>query len=88
MSDAWRADFAIFLADMGHRPSKGHSIDRIDVNGNYCAENCRWATWEQQANNKRSNVIAREVEALRAENEWLWSVLRDGGDVEEASAAE
>jgi hypothetical protein len=54
--DRW-LDFSNFLEDMGHRPGDWASLDRIDSNGDYTPDNCRWATKSEQQKNKTSTKI-------------------------------
>ena len=52
----------MFLEDMGKKPSKRHSLDRINVDGDYCPENCRWAEpWVQSSNTRTRSLETRGV---------------------------
>lgn len=54
----WVSDFAAFYAHIGDRPSDRHSLDRFpDPFGNYEPGNVRWATWAEQARNKRTTKV-------------------------------
>lgn len=53
--DSWQ-QFENFLADMGKCPD-GLSLEREDNDGNYCKENCKWATAKEQARNRSSNML-------------------------------
>lgn len=50
-------DFAVFYRDMGPKPSPRHTIDRVDNDQGYSAENCRWIPWSQQRRNQRRSVM-------------------------------
>lgn len=51
--ERWRISYAAFLADMGRKPSPDHSIERIENDGDYEPNNCKWATSEEQRLNQR-----------------------------------
>lgn len=64
--DRWLKNVENFINDMGPRPSIHHSVDRIDNNGDYCPENCKWATQKTQCKNRRNmNKMQIELNELK-----------------------
>lgn len=94
--EEWRNSFEAFYQwAIRHGYQDGLSIDRIDVNGNYCPENCRWATAKTQANNMRRNAkfeykgqtltLQQWAERFHINKATLWNRLNVlGWSVEEA----
>lgn len=54
--ERWHS-FENFLADMGEKPSRKHTLDRIDNERGYSQQNCRWVTMQTQNRNRRSNIV-------------------------------
>lgn len=67
--DRWKW-FENFYADMGRKPSKHHSIERIDNDGDYSPDNCRWATHFEQGRNKRTNHLLTFDNLTLSLTEW------------------
>jgi hypothetical protein len=63
-------EFEKFYADMGEPPSPKHTLEREDNNGNYTSSNCKWATDEEQANNRRTNVTLTLGERTMTKAQW------------------
>jgi hypothetical protein len=66
--EAWTS-FETFLADMG-LPRPGMCLERIDNDGRYCKDNCRWATRKEQSENKRSNRVIEFKGERKAVTRW------------------
>jgi hypothetical protein len=75
--ERWQNSFPNFLADVGPRPSKHHTLDRKDPNGDYEPGNCRWADNITQANNRSDNRMV----CYRGETLTLANALRKAGNI-------
>lgn len=91
--ERWQNSFENFLADMGEAPA-GMQIDRINNDGNYEKDNCRWSTSKDQANNRRSNVyhtyrgkeytISQLADVAGISMKLMWYRLSAGWSTDEA----
>ena len=67
--DRW-AYFINFYNDMNSGYKEGLEIERINNNGNYCKENCKWATRKEQSLNKRTNVFIKHKGQMKTISQW------------------
>ena len=67
--ERWENSFGNFYEDMGERPD-GMLIDRIDVNGDYCPENCRWVTVAESSRNRNNTVKIKWKGRTQCMKDW------------------
>lgn len=77
--EAWRESFAVFLKGMGPRPSPEHTVERIDNDGPYSPENCKWGTWDEQYRNRRQTVWIEFRGERKCKKDWCQEFGLDEG---------
>lgn len=68
--ERWKNDFATFFKDMGVKPAPKYTIERVDNDGPYSPENCRWATWKEQNRNRKDNRLITYSGKILCLTEW------------------
>jgi len=95
--ERWLNSFDNFLEDMGKRPADNYSIDRIDNNGDYCPENCKWSNIYEQVGNRSITVKAELNGEIKSLADWcrqlnlsydttLQHIRKDGLNLQESIA--
>jgi hypothetical protein len=69
--ERWKNCFKSFYKDMGARPSKLHSIDRINGSLGYSPENCKWSTKKEQSENRKNSVMVKIGREIKNLSVWL-----------------
>lgn len=68
--EKWISSFSDFFKEMGSRPSKKHTLDRIDNNKGYCIENCKWSTRKEQIENRRTSLKINFNGEIKSLKDW------------------
>lgn len=76
--EGWQSSFEKFFRDMGERPSDKHTIDRINNDGDYEPNNCRWALQVQQINNQQRVIDARGYTFDKRTGKWIARIGYNG----------
>lgn len=80
--ERWRESALNFYEDMGNKPSAAHTVDRIDVDGDYQPDNCRWATPAEQSRNRRTSTKNKSgvtgVAWDKSRSKWIASLMVNG----------
>lgn len=81
-------DFGEFLSDMGERPGKQYSLDRIDNDADYTKDNCRWVTQKEQVSNSSRVINAKVTAEMLAHSKvsmaLVYKRIRNGWSVDDA----